>query len=115
MTMNHRARRASGSAESEAAGGRWVIGPLGQKLSRKSLPSPNSRYWTPRRKAEVVAAVTGGLLGVDEVLRTYNLSVEEFAGWQRAIERFGMSGLKQTRIQHYREALGRSQRFGWAA
>ncbi|HZV58110.1 MAG TPA: DUF1153 domain-containing protein [Sphingobium sp.] len=92
----------------------WVVGPMGQALSLKDLPSPNSP-WTPRRKAEVVAAVTGGLLTVDEALERYNLSVEEFAGWQRAVDRHGVPGLRQTRIQHYRHLQERSQRFGWAA
>ena len=58
-----------------------------------------------RRKAEVVAAVNGGLLSVDEVCERYGLSVEEFAGWQRAIDRSGMPGLRVTRIQHYKIAL----------
>jgi hypothetical protein len=55
-----------------------------------------------RRKAEVVAAVAGGLLTVDEVCDRYNLSIEEFASWQRAVDRAGMPGLRVTRVQQYR-------------
>ena len=91
----------------------WVVGPLGQKLYKKNLPSPTGQ-WTSRRKAEVVAAFAGGLLSGSEVQELYGLSVEEFAGWQRAVERYGISGLKQTRIQHYRELQRRTQNFGWA-
>ncbi|BAK66430.1 hypothetical protein SLG_17550 [Sphingobium sp. SYK-6] len=91
-----------------------VIGPLGELIGREDLPAPDSQ-WTPRRKAEVVAAVNGGLMTADEVMSLYNLSVEEFASWQRAVERFGLAGLRQTRIQHYRDLQERSQRFGWAA
>ena len=32
-----------------------------------------------RRKAEVVAAVSGGLLSVDEACERYSLTLEEFA------------------------------------
>ncbi len=64
-----------------------VIGPLGEPLTLDSLPPPDTTRWVVRRKAEVVAAVNGGLLTVDEVCERYGLSVEEFAGWQRAIDR----------------------------
>ena len=38
-----------------------VIGPLGEPLTLESLPPPNTTRWVVRRKAEVVAAVNGGL------------------------------------------------------
>jgi hypothetical protein len=79
-----------------------VIGPLGEPLTLDSLPPPNTTRWVVRRKAEVVAAVNGGLLTVDDVCERYNLSLEEFASWQRAVDRVGMPGLRVTRIQHYR-------------
>ena len=69
-----------------------VIGPLGEPLTVASLPSPSTKRWVVRRKAEVVAAVNGGLLTIDEVLERYNLTLEEFAGWQRAVDRSGMQG-----------------------
>ena len=43
-----------------------VIGPLGEPLTLEDLPPQNTQRWVPRRKAEVVAAVNGGLLTVDE-------------------------------------------------
>ena len=42
-----------------------VIGPLGESLTLDTLPPPNTTRWVVRRKAEVVAAVNGGLLSVD--------------------------------------------------
>lgn len=86
-----------------------VIGPLGEPLTIDSLPPANTTRWVVRRKAEVVAAVNGGLLSVDEVCQRYNLSAEEFASWQRAIDRSGMPGLRVTRIQHYRSLYERQQ------
>ena len=43
-----------------------VIGPLGEPLTLDSLPPPSTTRWVVRRKAEVVSAVNGGLLSVDE-------------------------------------------------
>ncbi|MBA3837361.1 MAG: DUF1153 domain-containing protein [Sphingomonas sp.] len=88
-----------------------VIGPLGEALTLESLPPPETTRWVVRRKAEVVAAVNGGLLSVDDVCARYNLTVEEFAGWQRAIDRSGMPGLRVTRIQHYRSLYERQQKY----
>ncbi|MEP9402617.1 DUF1153 domain-containing protein [Sphingomonas sp. VNH70] len=86
-----------------------VIGPLGEPLTIDSLPPADTTRWVVRRKAEVVAAVNGGLLSVDDVCRRYNLSAEEFASWQRAVDRSGMPGLRVTRIQHYRSLYERQQ------
>ena len=85
----------------------FVIGPLGEMLTLDGLPSPSHSRWTVRRKAEVVSAVHGGLLTFDEACKRYNLTVEEFASWQRAVERSGMQGLRVTRIQHYRDKYKR--------
>lgn len=79
-----------------------VIGPLGEPLTLDNLPAPSTTRWVVRRKAEVVAAVNGGLMSVDEVCARYGLTVEEFATWQRAVDRSGMAGLRVTRIQHYK-------------
>ncbi|KZE11581.1 MULTISPECIES: DUF1153 domain-containing protein [Sphingomonas] len=87
-----------------------VIGPLGEPLTIDSLPPPDTTRWVVRRKAEVVAAVNGGLLSVDDVCQRYNLSAEEFASWQRAVDRSGMPGLRVTRIQHYKSLYERQQR-----
>ena len=88
-----------------------VIGPLGEPLTLDSLPPPQTRRWVVRRKAEVVSAVSGGLLTVDEACERYGLSLEEFASWQRAVDRSGMPGLRVTRIQHYKTLSERQQRY----
>lgn len=80
-----------------------VIGPLGELLTLESLPAADTHRWTARRKAEVVAAVEGGLLTIHEACARYSLSIEELTSWQRAVHRSGMPGLRITRIQHYRE------------
>jgi len=67
------------------------------------LPSPDTRRWVVRRKAVVVQAVRNGAITLQEACRRYSLSVEEFLAWQRAIERYGIPGLRVTRLQIYRD------------
>src|ERR1044071_2168391 len=81
----------------------YVIGPDGSPLTLADLPPPSTRRWVIRRKAEVVAAVRGGLLSLDDACKRYTLTVEEFLAWQHAIDRFGLAGLRATRVQQYRK------------
>ena len=55
-----------------------------------------------RRKAAVVAAVEGGKITLEEALRRYQLTEEEFRAWQRAFDTHGLPGLRATRLQQYR-------------
>jgi hypothetical protein len=80
----------------------YVVGPDGAPLTLADLPPPNPGRWVIRRKAEVVAAVRGGLLSLDEACRRYNLSSEEFVSWRRSIDHHGLPGLRATRLQQYR-------------
>ena len=82
---------------------RYVIGPDGSPLTVADLPPKNTKRWVVRRKAEVVAAVRGGLLSLEEACERYMLTVEEFLSWQRSIERNGVRGLRATRIQEFRK------------
>ena len=100
-----------GMIESQTVRPVQVIGPLGEPLTLDSLPPPSTSRWVVRRKAEVVAAVNGGLLSVDEACQRYGLTLEEFAGWQRAVDRSGMPGLRVTRIQHYKSLYERQQKY----
>ena len=89
-----------------------VIGPLGEPLTLESLrESLSVDRWVPRRKAEVVAAVTGGLLTVDEACERYGLEIEEFVSWQRSMDRSGLPGLRVTRLRQYRDLYERSERY----
>lgn len=82
---------------------RYVIGPNGSALTIADLPPPGTTRWVIRRKAELVAAVRGGLLSLEEACDRYTLTVDEFLSWQRLIERYGLPGLRATRVQDYRE------------
>jgi hypothetical protein len=65
------------------------------------LPALNER-WTPARKAALIQAVRGGWVPIEEVVRVYNLSVDEFLAWERDVDRYGVPGLRSTRYQIYR-------------
>ena len=82
----------------------YVIGPDGSPLTVADLAPDHTKRWPIRRKAEVVAAVHGGLFSLEEACQRYSLSVEEFLNWQRALHRFGQDGLKVTKIKKYRAA-----------
>jgi hypothetical protein len=81
---------------------RYVIGPDGSPLTVADLPPKDTKRWVIRRKAEVVAAVRGGLLSLEEACERYKLTVDEFLSWQRSIDKHGLPGLRATRIQDYR-------------
>jgi transposase-like protein len=68
------------------------------------LPPPETKFWVARRKAAIVNAVLSGAVSLEEVCRRYELSVEEFITWQRAIEAHGVAGSRVTRLQVYRHA-----------
>lgn len=66
------------------------------------LPLPGQR-WTVRRKAAVVEAVRGGWVPVEEISQLYDLSADEIVAWERDIDRYGIPGLRSTRLQIYRD------------
>jgi hypothetical protein len=82
--------------------GKRVIGPNGAELTLDTLPPPDTARWVIRRKAEVVAAIRGGLLSVEEACARYGLSAEEIESWQRMVESHGLAGLRTTRVNLYR-------------
>ena len=66
------------------------------------LPPPNTRRWVVRRKAAVVQAVRSGRITLEEALRRWQLTEEEYRSWERSFEEHGLPGLRATRLQQYR-------------
>src|SRR5215467_5155320 len=95
-------QRAAKKEQQCRARDRYVIGPDGSPLTVTDLPPKDTKRWVIRRKAQVVAAVRGGLLSLEEACERYTLTVDEFLSWQRSIDRYGLPGLRTTRIQDYR-------------
>ena len=82
---------------------KFVIGPDGSPLTIADLPDTNTTRWVIRRKAQVVAAVRGGLLSLEEACDRYRLTVDEFLSWQQSIDKHGLAGLRTTKVQEYRD------------
>jgi hypothetical protein len=89
-------------AATSRAGKKLVTGPHGNLLSIADLPQPSTHRWVIRRKAEIVAAVRGGLLSLEDACSRYALTIEEFLAWQRSLDSHGLRGLRTTRYQQYR-------------
>ena len=70
----------------------YVIGPLGERLTFDRLPPPDTSRWVLRRKAEVVLAIAGGLLSIEEACARYDLTLEELVEWQWAVDQSGPLG-----------------------
>src|SRR5258708_4172757 len=87
-----------------------VVGPNGRRLTFADLPLPDTKRWVIRRKAEIVAAVRGGLLSIDEACSRYALNPDELLSWQNCIDRFGVPGLRTTRSQFYLRGVLPSRR-----
>ena len=84
---------------------KFVIGPDGSPLTLADLPASNTRRWVISRKAQVVAAVRGGLLSLDDACSRYRLTMDEYLNWQQSIDSHGLAGLRTTKIQNYRAGL----------
>lgn len=82
-----------------------IIGPNGKRLTLEGLPPSTTTRWIVRRKAEVVSAVNGGLLTMEQACARYDLTLAELAEWQRSVEKEGTGGLRLQRLQHNRRTL----------
>jgi hypothetical protein len=66
------------------------------------LRQSNIRRWRIRRKAALLEALQKGAVSVEKASERYELSVEELRTWERDFERYGVYGLRTTRVQIYR-------------
>ncbi len=93
--MTHRDRAGDPPGRREAAGDaghrQGFPTPSGGSPAR-----PEAAYQGVReawRKAEVVAAVRAGRIGLDEACTRYGITLEEFLSWQRLLDEPGLHGL----------------------
>ena len=80
------------------------IGPSGKPLTQEDLPPADTVRWVVRRKAELVAAIRGGLISLEDACERYQLSEEELESWASSLAKHGVRGLRSTRLQHYRKS-----------
>jgi Protein of unknown function (DUF1153) len=76
-----------------------IAGPNGRPLTLGDLPPVKPNRWFPAHKANVVAAVGGGLITAEQACKRYKLTIEEFTLWQRAFEAHGIAGLRVARAK----------------
>jgi hypothetical protein len=89
-----------------------VLGINGEVLTVADLPPKNLKRWIARHKADVIAAVEGGLLSEADACARYNISREEFAGWLEAFDREGVAGLRaRAKARGTRRANGARNEF----
>ena len=75
-----------------------VRGPNGELITINDLPTPDTKRWVMRRKAEVVAAVRGGMMSQEDACERYRISIDEFRRWQQLIDNGGLLALRATRF-----------------
>jgi hypothetical protein len=79
-----------------------AIGPDGVAMTLRDLPQADCGRWVTRRKAQVVLAIRGGLLGLEEALERYRLTQDELIAWGLLWDHHGMRGLRTTQLKNYR-------------
>jgi hypothetical protein len=97
-------------------GVRFVVGPDGYPLTVEDLPATPPRRWMIRRKAQVVAAVAGGLLTIEQACDRFMLTREEFLTWKASVARYGLpvcvpSSRHRQRANHWEGSFVRSTQF----
>jgi hypothetical protein len=78
---------------------------------RKRAVLDDSGRWTSHRKVAVLKEIAAGKLSVAEACARWELSLEELQSWHRDYYRYGLAGLKTTRIQAIREEEARRGRY----
>jgi hypothetical protein len=73
-----------------------------RQTERLQAAPATTRRWTIRRKAALLEAVRSGMLSLEKASQRYGLSLEELGTWERDFDRYGVYGLRATRLQIYR-------------
>ena len=84
--------------------GRTVIDPYGEPLTVETLPPADTVRWVPRRKAQVVCAIRGGLISRQEACDRYGISDAELFSWEKLLDDHGLRALRVTSTQRYRKS-----------
>ena len=65
---------------------RAVIDPFGELLTVDTPPPADTGRWVPRRKAQLVCAIQGGLISRHEACDRYGISDAELFSWEKLLE-----------------------------
>ena len=72
-----------------------AVGLRGNVIAPYDLLPAHGGRWTPQRKADLIAAILGGVITLDEAKARYALTTEELSEWRRGLAAAGVSGLKR--------------------
>ncbi|WP_439533086.1 DUF1153 domain-containing protein [Polymorphobacter sp.] len=70
-----------------------------------TLPPIDTKRWVISRKAQVLSAISNGVLSRAEACDRYGISDAELRLWERAVACAGVPGLRVTRVQIYRSVF----------
>lgn len=70
----------------------------GRERADTALPAEFHGRWTAARKEALVLAVEGGELSLNDALRRYYLTLEEYNAWRRAFRKKGRAGLQASKV-----------------
>jgi hypothetical protein len=87
----------------KSEGPRVVELPNGQRISLADLPPEGTTRWVAKRKAQIVQAVSAGLISAEKACERYGLSGEELQEWCLAVTNHGVGALQATKLQLYRQ------------
>lgn len=73
-----------------------------ETIKLTELPSTTTKRWVMNRKAQVIAAISNGIMSFEEACQRYNIAGDELKSWIRLINAHGVRGLRATKIQQYR-------------
>jgi len=90
---------------SEKNPGWAVVDPYGEQITADTLPPADIVRWVPKRKAQVICAIRGGLITREEACDRYGISSAELFSWEHLLEEHGLRALRITRTQQYRQAM----------
>lgn len=71
----------------------------GEPLTIADLPPAGTDRWTASKKANVLIAITNGILSLEEAERRYGLSTQEFLSWKAEYQVHGLPGLKARNVR----------------
>lgn len=64
----------------------YIIGPDGSPMTVFDLPSAKTQRWSLKLKADVIAAIRGGLISREEIIARYRVSEEKLRTWKEEVE-----------------------------
>jgi transposase-like protein len=82
----------------------WASSRARTGVSGTATSPSGPRRWVPRRKAQVVCAVRGGVISRQEACDRYGISDEELFSWESLLGDHGLRALHVTKTQRYRQA-----------